>query len=130
MPLWLALKHRVGFRGATLSVFALLDIGYAAVLLTAPSTDSYRFLASLLPLPFWAGIWGAIGVLCAVQAWMRFDRIAFTAASLIKVVFGMLHLAGWAFGALPRGWVLAIFFLVFAALVAVISGWSEPDGER
>ncbi|GII84610.1 hypothetical protein Ssi03_26000 [Sphaerisporangium siamense] len=129
MPLWPTLKHRVGRRGATLCVFAVLDLGYAGVLLTAPATGSYLFLAALLPLPFWAGIWAAIGVLCAVQAWMHADRIAFTAASLIKVVWGMVHLAGWALGVLPRGWVLAIFFLVFAALVAVIAGWPE-GGER
>lgn len=106
--------------------FALLDVVYALALVGAPASGSYRFLASILPLPVWASLWAAVGVLCLVQAFMRTDRAAFAAASLIKVVWGVVQLLGWLIADLDRGWVSALIWLALAAFVAVISGWPEP----
>ncbi|MEV6159430.1 hypothetical protein AB0L53_54770 [Nonomuraea sp. NPDC052129] len=120
------LRFRVGRRGAALLFFALLDVIYAASLLSAPTSGPYRFLAAILPLAAWASLWAAVGILCAVQAFLPSDRAAFAAAMLIKVVWGMVQLAGWLIGDLDRGYVSAAVWLALAAFVHVISGWPEP----
>lgn len=120
------LRLTVGRRGAALLFFALLDVVYAASLIDAPTSGSYRFLADVLPLTAWAAMWAAVGALCAVQAFMRSDRVAFAAAALIKVVWGIIQLLGWAIADLDRGYVSAVIWLALAAFVHVIAGWPEP----
>ncbi|NUP24003.1 MAG: hypothetical protein HOZ81_49710 [Streptomyces sp.] len=120
------LPQQVGRRGAALLFFALLDLAYAASLLGAPTNGPYRFLASMLPLPVWASLWAAVGLLCLTQAFMRTDRAAFTAAALIKVVWGVVQLLGSFIFHLDRGYVSALIWLAFAAFVVVIAGWPEP----
>ena len=120
------LRHRVGRRGACLLFFALLDLVYAASLVHAPASDTYRFLNSLMPLTGWAAVWALVGAACAIQAFMLTDRIAFAAASALKVVWGLAQMIGWMFDAIPRGWVAATIWLAFAAFVQVIAGWQEP----
>lgn len=121
------LRLRVGRRGACLLFFALLDFVYAASLSTAPASDTYLFLDSLMPLSWWATIWAAVGWTCAIQAFLPSDRIAFAAASALKIVWGLAQLIGWGFDAIPRGYVAATIWLAFAAFVQVISGWPEPS---
>ncbi|MFI6883355.1 hypothetical protein [Streptosporangium canum] len=125
-----ALIHRIGRRGASLLFLALLDVVYALSLLGAPpetrASPGIAFLMLLLPLPVWAAVWGAVGALCLVQAFLRTDRMAFAAASLLKVAWGTVYLLGWALGDVPRGYVTATIWLGFAAWVAIISGWREP----
>lgn len=106
--------------------FALLDLVYAVSLIGAPPTAALRFLTSILPIPAWAALWGAVGLLCLVQAFMPSDRAAFAAAALIKVVWGVVQLWGWLFGDLDRGYVSAAVWLALAAFVHVIAGWPEP----
>lgn len=120
------LRYRVGRRGAALLFFALLDFIYAASLLSAPTGGPYRFLTAILPLAAWASLWAAVGLLCLGQAFMRADRAAFAAAMLIKVVWGLVQLAGWLIADLDRGYVGAAVWLALAAFVHVISGWPEP----
>ncbi|MEU8199302.1 hypothetical protein AB0C10_36510 [Microbispora amethystogenes] len=125
-----AFLHRIGRRGASLLFLALLDVVYAFSLATSPPPaggSPSAFLARLLPLPAWGAVWAAVGVLCAVQAFMRTDRWAFAAASLIKVLWGAVYLLGSLLGQVPRGWVAAAVWLGFAAWVAIISGWRESQ---
>lgn len=125
-----AFLQRIGRRGASLLFLALLDLVYAASLLGAPpetrASPGIAFLVLLLPLPVWALIWGAVGVLCLIQAFLPTDRLAFSTASLLKVAWGTVYLLGWALGDVPRGYVTATIWLGFAAWVAIISGWREP----
>lgn len=127
MPHLRALRQRVGRRGACLLFFALLDAIVAASLTSAPASATYQFLGQLMPLPWWAAIWVLVGVTCAVQAFMVTDRVAFAAASALKVVWGLAQLIGWVFDAIPRGYVAAAIWLAFAAFVQVIAGWQEPS---
>lgn len=125
------LARRIGRRGASLLFLALLDLVYSASLLAVPpetrSAGSYAFLARMLPLPAWAAIWGAVGLVCLVQAFARTDVIAFGAASLLKVLWATVYLIGWALGDIPRGWLASVIWYGFAVWLAIISGWREPD---
>jgi hypothetical protein len=100
---------------------------YAASLSSAPASDTYLFLDSLMPLTWWATVWAVVGAVCAVQAFLPSDRIAFAAASALKIIWGLAQLIGWGFDAIPRGYVAATIWLAFAAFVQVIAGWPEPS---
>lgn len=132
--LWGHVRRRVGHRGTALLFFALVDLVYAVSLASAPpetlASPTYGYLAQLLPIPVWAAIWFAVGMLCMVQAFMRFDRLAFACAAALKVGWGLIHLAGWIVVDLPRGYVAAAIWLAFAGFVQVISQWPEPGGDR
>lgn len=126
------ISRQIGRRGCALLFFSLLDLVYATSLAADPPTanGTGHFLASMLPLPVWAILWGSVGILCAVQAFMRSDRAAFAAASLIKVVWGIIALIGWLIGEVDRGYVSAVIWLALAAFVHVIAGWPEPRQGR
>jgi hypothetical protein len=88
------------------------------------------FLAQLLPLPVWAGVWACVGSMCLIHAFMHADRLAFACASALKVAWGLINLIGWIVADLPRGYVAAAIWLSFAGFVQVISQWPEPGGDR
>jgi hypothetical protein len=126
--LWRRLQARVGRRGVALLFFALLDVVFAVSLAATPPSTSggYEFLSTILPLWVWAIPWGVVGCMCLVQAFAVQDRVAFVAASALKAGWGVLYLAGFLAGEIPRGYVAAVIWLAFAGFVAVISGWPEP----
>lgn len=131
---WSVPRQVIGHRGTALLFFALLDIVYAASMVAAPAetlaSPAWVFLSQMVPIRVWAGIWFAVGALCMVQAFMRHDRLAFAAASALKVAWGLTHLIGWIVVDLPRGYVAATIWLALAGFVQVISTWPEPGGER
>lgn len=132
--LWWRVRRRIGHRGTALLFFAAVDVVYAVSLMSATpgmlASPTYAFLAQLLPIPVWAGVWLGVGLLCLVQACLRSDRLAFAAASFLKVAWGLTHLIGWIVVDLPRGYLAAAIWLAFAGFVQVISTWPEPGGDR
>lgn len=120
---------RIGRRGASLLFLGLLDLVIATSLIVIPpevqASAGFLFVGDLLPLTVWGAIWAAVGVLCLVQAFMRMDRVAYAAATLLKCVYGLLYLIGFATGEIPRGYVSAVIWLGFAAWLAVLSTWPE-----
>jgi hypothetical protein len=125
---WGDLLHQVGRRGASLIFFALVDLVWAYGLTAAPANPGNEFVAHLLPLPVWAALWAAVGGLCLIYAFRSSDRVAFAAASLLKVAWGTLYLLGWALGEIPRGYLATVIWLAFAGFVQVIAGWMENRG--
>jgi len=125
-----ALRHRIGHRGSALLFFAVLDIVYCCSLLFPPAPDQQgawlRFLAGILPLPAWALIWGAVGLLCLFTAFRRRDSAAFAFAVGIKVLWSMLSLASGAVGGVDRWYVSTVIWLAFAGFVGIIASWPEP----
>lgn len=120
-----------GRRGKCLMFFALLDLLYGLSLwqpaAEAQRSASTRFLMEVAPLPWWAGLWLAAGVICLVGAiHRRGDRLAFAAAIGIKTLWGTVFLLGWRAGAIERGWVAAVVWLAFALMVGVLAGWPDP----
>lgn len=121
----------VGRRGAVLIYLALVDLTYALSLWRpAPEAGrsvALRFVADVAPLDAWAALWLVVGVLCLAGAFVHpLDRIAFTAATAIKTLWGGVFLFGWLAGEVYRGWVSAAVWLALAVLVMIIAGWPDP----
>ena len=124
------LRHRIGHRGATLIFFGLLDLIFCASLLFPAKqdqqSDQLKWLADILPLWAWGLVWGGVGVVCLWYAPRRRDHVGFAAAIGLKVLWGLVSLAGWLVGDAERGWVSVLVWLGFAYLVRVIASWPEP----
>ena len=124
------LRRRVGHRGAALLFFAMLDLVYCQALLfpsaQSRAGDQQQFLATILPLWAWAVGWGGVGLVCLWGSVQRRDQAAFTAAIGLKVLWGLLSLAGWLIAGVDRGSVNAAVWLVFAGFVWIIASWPEP----
>ena len=124
----------VGLRGRVLLFFGCLDLIYA-ISLIAPDQETrgrafFVWLASIFPLWAWAGLWGAVGLICLWQALCRRDQIGFTAAACLKVFWGLACTGGWLVGGVERGYVSAAIWLGLAYLMArVLAPWPEP-GDR
>lgn len=124
------IAERLSQRGAVLLILAIVDLVFAYALAAAPpqtlATETYRFYASLMPMPAWGTLWAFVGVLCLVQAWTPRDRVAYGCATGLKVGWALLHLGAWIAGVLPRGYVAAVIWMLGAGLVMVIS--TVPKG--
>lgn len=123
------LAHRIGRRGASLLFLAMLDAVFAWSLATVPplveAAPAYLFIDRLMPLPVWAALWAAVGAVCAVQAFVHNDQIAYTLAVALKLGWGGSHLFAWVAYQVPRGYVSAAVWLAFGSWVFIISGWAE-----
>ncbi|WP_327029700.1 hypothetical protein OG989_04040 [Micromonospora sp. NBC_01740] len=127
-----ALHGRVGKRGTALLTFAALDTGFALRMATAqPGGNTiYGWLHGPIPLWPWAAVWLFVAAVCAACAFRGADRVAFTAAIGIKVLWASLYLCGWLLGEVADGWASAMFWGAFALIVGLIAGWPEPvNGE-
>lgn len=124
----------MGRRGRTLLFFAVLDLVYATSLAkpnaAARGSEQLTWLASVAPLWVWASMWGATGLICLWFAFRRRDGIGFTAAIMIKVLWGVACIGGWVVGHVDRGYVAGVIWLVFAAFVGNTAGWAEPGGGK
>lgn len=118
------LWRRLGRRGVVLLFLALLDMLYPIGLAgqPAPARAGYELIA---PWQVWAGVWAVTGVLCGVGAFVVRDRVAFAAAVAVKILWGTASLVAWVWGLSPRGWLSALVWLAFAAMIAVVSTWRE-----
>lgn len=120
---------RLGRRGCFLLFLAVLDLVFAFSLYNPPATArrsaSLTFFTAVAPLWVWALAWLIPGVLCAVQAFMRNDRLAYSAGMCIKVLWGCMYVAGAIAVHLDRAYVGAVVWLAFALVVGLISTWPE-----
>lgn len=127
-----AVLRRLSQRGACLLILAAVDVIYAIGLTYAPpdtlATPTYQFYVAIAPLPVWGSVWAAVGALCLVQAWTPRDRVAYTAATALKIFWALLHLGAWVAGVLPRGYVLAAMWLLAAGLVMVMATVAKDGG--
>lgn len=127
------LWHRLGRRGTFLLFLTVLDLLYGLSLAkpaaTARQSPTVHYIAHIAPLAAWAALWLAVGVVCAVGAFARRDQWAFASAMGLKVLWGVTFGCGWAIAGLDRGWVSAVIWLAFAAVVFLIASWPEPVKE-
>jgi hypothetical protein len=125
------ISQRIGRRGAFLLFLSLLDAVYAYALAfptpIAISSPTYQFLASTLPLEVWGALWAIVGTLCFVFAFTQQDAPGYAAAMFIKVLWALVFLLGWAFADVERGYLSTAIWGAFAAVLALISTWPEPE---
>lgn len=123
-------RSRLGFRGAVLLILAIVDMLYGWSLLhPAPEqlrTSAYEFRSHLLPTEAFGAIWITVGVVLVMQSLVQNDRVGYTLAITIKMVWAFIALASFATGKVQQGWVSCAIWLAVAAMAMVISGWPEP----
>lgn len=118
------LWRRIGRRGITLLFLALVDLLYPIGLAGSPAAARAGY-ELIMPWQVWAVLWSATGLLCLVEAFVRRDRLAYTAATAMKLAWGSAAFASWLVGVNPRGWLGALVWVAFGGLIAVISTWPE-----
>lgn len=123
------LIRRVGRRGSALLFFSLLDLCYGLSLLKPAAelrrSPSQTFMSQIMPLPAWALLWLAVGVICLAGAFAHRDRWAFTAAMGLKTLWGTTYLLGWLVFGVDRAWVASVIWIAMAGWVFIISTWPE-----
>lgn len=122
--LWSRVKHRIGHRGSFLLFLALLDFAYGYSLIAAPPQE--RVFDLLLPWAVWGWIWVGTGAVLFAGSLVIRDRIAYSLAALLKVVWAGVFAEVWLVQNLPRGFVSVVVWAAFALTVILISGWPEP----
>lgn len=124
--------RRIGRRGAALLFFALLDFTYCYYLLSPTETlrrsPSFQWLGEIMPLSWWAALWGGVGAVCLICVPRRRDGVAFAAAIALKVLWASVYLGGWFLAGLERAYISAAVWGAFAALVGLIATWPEKEG--
>lgn len=118
-------RWHAGRRGAFLAFLTVLDIAYGWALLTmsvAPLKHSPDFF---LPLHVWGFIWIGTGLFCLSGIFLRFDRIHYTAAAMLKAAWGLLYLDLQLEGTAHQAWVSVTVWIAFAFIVMLVAGWPE-----
>jgi hypothetical protein len=115
---------RVGRRGSFLIFLALLDLLFGYSLLTPAGPQGEVDL--YLPEDAWAWIWIGVGVVCLFSAFVKSDRIAFTLAATLLIMWSGLMAIIWHVDRIPRGWVSAVIFFAFGIVCLIVSSWPEP----
>ena len=125
--MWKNLVYRVGHRGAFLLFLSLLDFIYGwSLFLTATTANGpYSKLVLWFPWAVWGWAWIAVGALLLVGTFVRDDRVYFGVSATFKGVWAAAWLSGWLFHGVYLGWVSAVIWGAFAALVVVVSSWRE-----
>ena len=116
-----SITHRIGYRGAVLLVFALIDIIYAFSFAfptqEALKSQTFQYLVNFLPLPVWVIIWGGVGSLCIFFAFRRNDAWGYASAIMIKIFWAWIFLIGWALNEVGRGYLSAVIWGGFAVFL-------------
>jgi hypothetical protein len=115
---------RVGRRGSFLLFLALIDFvyGWSLISITNPALAVIHLFPSSLA---WGIAWIMAGVICLVEAFAIWDRLAFSLSVLIQFLWGMQMFVAWFNGSNPYGWITATVFLGFAMLTGIVSFWPE-----
>jgi hypothetical protein len=131
---WKGRRHhawrRLGRRGTALLFLCFIDLIFAYGYLWPGPRDTWspsmEFVATVAPLPVWALLWGAVGLVCLQQAFRDNDKVGFGCAVMIKVLWALLHLLGTLVGDLDRGHLYIAVWMAGAGWVWIISTWPEP----
>jgi hypothetical protein len=123
-------RSRFGRRGSILLILGVFDMIFGWSI-SSPTTEQATSAATVwrqhyLPLWVWGGGWIVVGIFLIFQAFLRHDALGYSLAICQKVIWGLVGITSWMFGGVDRGWVSGIVWLVFATMIGIISGWSEP----
>jgi hypothetical protein len=121
---------RLGRRGSILLILTVIDLAYGYSLIgpssEAVSSASIAWRERFAPEWAWGTGWLVVGAVLPVAAFMKHDAFGYAAAIGWKILWSVVAMASTVFGGVGRGWVLAVIFGAFGAMVAVCAGWAEP----
>lgn len=123
-------RHRLGRRGAVLSLKGTMAVlyGYAQMVAPAPDTRGIRVLLWLLPAHGWAAVWIVAGLVAMASAWLRqgADRFGFAAIMLVAEPWALANLLSWGLYDNARGWIGGLIWAAFGGVAAIAAAWPEP----
>lgn len=120
------LIRRAGRRGAFLSFLAILDGCYGYALLSQSVAALRSQPDFFLSLHTWGWAWLAVAAVCAAGVLARRDIAQYTAAALLKGVWGALYANAWLIQHYAQDWISAVVWLSFGLTVLLVAGWPEP----
>lgn len=108
-------------------IFVVIGVSYLMGSTTPSLQQNLSFLTEIFSLSIWGAIWTLGGIAFLVAAfWKRLQLYAF----MIGIAISLCWSAGIAlqtfFAESQRGFVSASIYLLFAALIYLISTWAEP----
>jgi PAS domain S-box-containing protein len=123
------ISRRIGNRG-----YSLMFVGSLSLIISQSLGDAdrlvraspvYKALSEIMPLSAWAVMWGIVGVVCIIQAFMRVDRVAFALAAAAMWAWGLVYAYVWIKDDLPRGYYGAAIWIAFGGWLMLIANWPE-----
>lgn len=121
------LRCHVGHRGSFLIFLGIFDVIYGwSMFAVGGATGRAAEITLWLPWQAWGTIWIAVGVFLIIGAFFHHDRAHYAVATAAKFIWAAFWFTAWNYDHIPRGWVSAVVWLTFAALVFVVSYWPEP----
>lgn len=129
------ITHRIGFRGTTLLLLAVIDFAYGRTFVDPDPGQAIanRYLAEAIPFAAqevsmwaWACAWWATGLTCLVCAFVRRDWLGYGAAIALKVAFVIATMFGAAHG-MPNSTTRIAVWSVIAAWAFVEARRPEPQ---
>ena len=120
------LRHRVGWRGATLVQLAVFFTWYAHTRMISPGeiTQQLDLVADVFPLhddreslTVWGLLWIGAAVLCLVSAFLPDDRLGYGAA--FGIVLGWLggNVYAWSQGLTGGGGTVSIWLIILSYVI-------------
>lgn len=114
-------------------ILGFVDFFYAWAMVTAnpPAINgnaTFHWFNTIAPIRAWSCLWIAVGLVCVVYSFRRYDRLGWMAAVGVKMLWGLLSLSGYYAENVSIGSVG--IWLGLALIVWRLSGWREPEPER
>lgn len=129
MNLW----HRIGRRGATLLVLAMVDLTLGYSMLTAPPLiiqTAYIGHEYMFAIDLWGYMWFAVAVALMICSLFRDDRIGFGIAMGVKVLWAIGFYVSLIHFGVTRAIVGAALWTLIPAWLFLVAGWPEATKER
>lgn len=127
-----ALLRQIGYRGAVLLIFGLIDLiyafGFAVPTQESRANSTFQWLTEFLPAPAWVAVWGTVGLACLFFAFRTYDATGYALAILVKVFWSGILLWGWLLEMAPRGYLSAVIWGGFALFLYLES--RRPETAR
>lgn len=123
-------SSRLGYRGAILLCFALVDFVYSWFLINPTPeqrhTSDFVWRSTVMPAAAWGAIWVVAGLTLLATAFMRQDRIGYAVAIALKVAWAFVAVVGGINGHVQGAGRTVAIWGVFALIAIIESGRPEP----
>jgi hypothetical protein len=108
-------------------IFIVIGISYLLGITTNSSQLNLQVLTNIFDIHIWGAIWTLGGtIFLAAAFWKRLQLIAFMIGMSISLSWSAGIALQTFFAESQRGFVSASIYMLFAALIYLISTWAEP----